>query len=108
MSAEWRPITREEFDTIVSQQAAELTPSQREMLERYGVVPRQAIIRRSTEAGDEPVWIIAERDGQVLYYDDVEEGWNPSEVDKVGRILRPGGGQGRLRDVLGDNPDGSL
>jgi hypothetical protein len=37
----------------------------------------------------------------VLYFDDVESGWNFSGVNGEGRILRPGGGQGELWEVLG-------
>ncbi len=71
------------------------------MLDAPHVEPWQAIIRRSEEAGDEKVWVLAERQGHALYFDDVEWGWNSSEVNEEGRILRPGGGQGELRDVLG-------
>jgi hypothetical protein len=39
---------------------------------------------------------IAERDGEALYFDDVEWGWNGSGVS----ILSPGGGQGELIGAL--------
>lgn len=98
---DWRPIRREEFDSLVADQEAALACGQKAMLDACRVEPWQAVIRRSEEAGDERVWVIAERHGQALYFDDVEWGWNFSEVDEEGRILRPGGGQGELSDVLG-------
>jgi hypothetical protein len=101
MSGSWRPITRDEFDAIVADQLTSLDSGQYANLETFRVQPREAIIRRSSQCGDERVWVIAERHGQVLYFDDVEWGWNWSEVDREDRILRTGGGQGELRDVLG-------
>jgi len=101
MGETWRPITRDEFDDLVAEQAAALDPGQRATLDICRVEPRQAIIRRTDEAGDERVWVIAERQGQVLYFDDVEWGWNWSEVNREDRILRPGGGQGELVGMLG-------
>jgi|SRR4051812_42006668 hypothetical protein len=101
MGGTWRPITRDEFDDLVAEQVAALDPGRRATLDRSRVEPRQAIIRRTEGAGDERVWVIAERQGQVLYFDDVEWGWNWSEVDREDRILRPGGGQGELMGMLG-------
>lgn len=101
MGERWRPVTRDEFDALVAEPVASLDPGQGATLDASRVEPRQAIIRRSGEAGDERVRVIAARQSQVLYFDDVEWGWNWSEVDQEYRILRTGGGQGELRDVLG-------
>lgn len=105
MGETWRPITRDEFETLVAEQEAALDSGQRAMLDAFRVDPWQGIIRRSEDAGDEAVWVIAERAEGVLYFDDVEWGWNFSEVDESGRILRPGGSQSELRGVLGSVDD---
>ena len=97
----WRPIGRAELDSLVAEQEAALDRGQKAKLDACRVEPWQAVIRRSEQAGDERVWVIAERQGQVLYFDDVEWGWNFSEVNEEGRILRPGGRQGELSGVLG-------
>lgn len=97
----WRPIERGEFDSLVAEQEAALDCDQKAILDACRVEPWQAIIHRSEQAGDERVWVIAQRRGRVLYFDDVEWGWNCSEVDEEGRVLRPGGGQGELSGVLG-------
>jgi hypothetical protein len=105
MSHAWRPITREEWDELVSEQSVELAPGQRAMLDNHRVEPWLAILRRSDMYGDEQVWVIAEREDLVLYFDDVEWGWNWSGVDTGGCILRPGGSQGSLSDALDSVPD---
>ncbi|WZO98272.1 hypothetical protein EP7_005332 [Isosphaeraceae bacterium EP7] len=84
----------------MAKQEGDLDRGQRAMLDADRAEPWRAVIRRSEQAGDEMVWVIAERRGQVLYFDDVEWGWNFSEVDEEGRVLRPGGGQGELSGVL--------
>jgi hypothetical protein len=101
MQGTWRPISRSEFDSLVAEQEAGLDGRQKETLDECRVEPWQAVIRRSEMAGDERVWVIAERRGEVLYFDDVEWGWNFSAVSEKGRILRPGGRQGELAGVLG-------
>ena len=105
MCETWRPITREEWDSLVSEQLEELAPGQRARLDRHRVQPWPAIVRRSDMYGDEQVWVIAERGGLVLYFDDVEWGWNWSGVDAGGRILWPGGSQCSLAGALGSDPD---
>lgn len=96
----WRPIGREDFDSLVAEQEEALNRSQKAILDACRVEPWQAIIRRSEQAGDEMVWVIAKREGQVLYFDDVEWGWNFSKVDEQGRVLQPGGGQSEFSGVL--------
>ena len=103
----WRPIGRGEFDSLVAEQEEALDRGQKAILDAYRVEPWQAVIRRSEPAGDERVWVIAQRRGQLLYFDDVEWGWNFSEVDEEGRILRPGGGQSELGGVLGSGTTSS-
>ena len=68
--------TRDEFDSLVAAQAASLDADQETILETYRVVPWQAIMRRSEQMRYEAVWVLAEREGQVLYFDYVEWGWN--------------------------------
>ena len=107
MHPAWRPISRSEFDSLVAEQEAALDGRQKATLDECRVEPWQAVIRRSEEAGDERVWVIAERRGEVLYFDDVEWGWNFSAVNEEGRILRPGGRQGELGGVLGSESTAS-
>jgi hypothetical protein len=107
MHPTWRPISQSEFDSLVAEQEAALDGGQKATLDECRVEPWQAVNRRSEEAGDERVWVIAERRGEVLYFDDVEWGWNFSAVNEEGRILRPGGGQSELAGVLGSRSTAS-
>jgi hypothetical protein len=56
MHLAWRPISRDEFDSLVDEQVATLAPSRKEMRDASRVEPWQVIIRRSHEMGDEKVW----------------------------------------------------
>ncbi len=100
MHETWRPISRIEFDSLVALQEAALNEAQKAMLDKCRVEPWQAVIRRSEMAGDERVWVVAVREQAVLYFDDVEWGWNFSSVSDEGRILSPGGRQCELEGVL--------
>jgi len=96
----WKPITRPEFDALVEAQIAELDATENRRLARYRVTPWLATIRRSEMAGDEKVYVIAQHGDTVLYFDDVEYGWNPSQIDSTGRILVRGGSQCTLKGAI--------
>lgn len=43
---------------------------------------------------------MAQKDDGILYFDDVEYGFNISTVDASGRILHPGGSQSTLKEAI--------
>lgn len=97
----WTPITDEEFNSLFDSQYAELSESEKVEFDLYRVRPWKAIIRRSEVAGDEEVFVVAELPmGAMLYFDDVEYGFNVSPVDTAGRISEPRGNQCTLKDVV--------
>ena len=96
----WRPITESEFEELLSSQLAELLPEEREKLTAWRSPTRKVRIRRSRAAGDEYVYVIAEVEGSVLYFDDVEYGWNASPLTEDGYIATPGGSQATLHEFL--------
>ncbi len=98
----WRPITDEEFNVLFLEQYGEVQPQARKVFERFRVPFWKATIRRSESAGDEKVFVVAESGEGVLYFDDVEYGFNISTVDKDGRILHPGGSQSTLSEAIED------
>ena len=67
---------------------------------RYKVDFWKAIIRRSKKYGDEYVFVVAQHEDGVLYFDDVEYGFNISTVDENGRIITPGGSQTTLKEAI--------
>ena len=72
---EWQPITEEELLEILDEDIAWLPDQHRPSWERYAVTPRRAEIVRSAEVGVEPVWVVAQRENRIVFYDDVEEEW---------------------------------
>ncbi len=96
----WQPITDEEFSGLFAEQYDELDREEKDLFDRHRVGPWKAVIRRSEQAGDEPVFVVAEADGGVLYFDDVEYGFNISGVDNNGRITTPGGSQNTLKGAV--------
>ena len=50
--------------------------------------------------GDETVFVVAQKEDGVIYFDDVENGFNISIVDSTRRILNPGGSQDTLKELV--------
>ena len=95
----WRPLTEAEFSRLFEEQYRDLDADERELFDRYRVGTCRATVRRSTESGDETVFVVAKEQDGVLYFDDVEYGFNISTVDASGRILAPGG-QNTLKEAV--------
>ena len=96
----WQPISRRDFDLLYQKQESALPAEAREVLDRFRVPTYTAIIRRSNAAGDEPVFVVAESPRGVIYFDDVEYGFNISPLDGSGHVTRPGGSQMGLADAV--------
>ncbi|MEZ4306426.1 MAG: hypothetical protein R3F14_00035 [Polyangiaceae bacterium] len=96
----WEAIADEDFDDLFRKQYAELTPEARERLEKFRVPFWKATIRRSEATGDELVFVVCQSGSGVLYFDDVEYGFNISSTDSTGRILSPGGSQATLAEAI--------
>lgn len=96
----WKPVTKGEFKEIFETQYNELNEEERSTFERFRVEPWKATIRRSDLAGDESVFVVARNSDTVIYYDDVEDGFNLAQVDEQGRLLDPGGGQWSLAGAV--------
>jgi hypothetical protein len=97
---EWKPITDLEFDDLFERQYAELNKAQRDMFDPFRVPFWRATIRRSESMGEETVIVVAQKDAGVLYFDDIEYGFNISTIDPMGRILTPGGSQNTLKEAV--------
>ncbi|WP_437777137.1 hypothetical protein [Sorangium sp. So ce1097] len=98
--SEWKPISYDEFRQLFENQYRELGPRAREIFDRYRVDIWKATIRRSDMAGDEAVYVVAQSGDGVLYFDDVEYGFNIATIDRDGRILTPGGSQSTLGEAV--------
>ncbi len=96
----WRPTSEEAFREIFEDELYELSQMERTIFEEYRVKTFAGIIRRSEIAGDEQVFVVARHLNWVIYYDDVEDGFNLAQLDSQGRLSEPGGGQWSLGGAL--------
>jgi hypothetical protein len=94
---EWQPATVEEVMKIVRDDLAECDEEQLVAFKRYAVEPYVAPILRYEM---ENAIVVARRGDEVIYWEDVEEGFNLSPVAPDGRILEHWCNQDELRFAL--------
>jgi hypothetical protein len=94
----WRPITRLELETLVEDELTRCSPGQSQFFARYRVPFFEAPIHRSGEA--EKVFVVAQLPAGVIYYEDVEDGFEFSSLARDGSIEATGSNQFELRHVL--------
>jgi hypothetical protein len=82
---EWRPATVEEVKEIVDEDLRQCDAEQTAAFNRYAVEPCVAPIVRYGKV--ESVVVIARRGDEVIYWEDIEEGFNVSPIGPDGRIL---------------------
>ena len=98
----WHPISRVELDSLVDEDYALFSDEERSAFERHGVEPRHAIIRRSEIAGNEKVYVIWQKGNLVIYYDDVEGGFEFSRIDESGVLIDHYCNQNTLQGAMYD------
>jgi hypothetical protein len=81
---DWKPASIEEVGSIINRDLADCDAKQREVFERYKVAPYPAPIVRYGEM--ESAVVVARKGNEVIYWEDVEEGFNISLVTPDGRI----------------------
>ena len=94
----WRPATRDEVERIVASECARLSPDLKARWERIRTEVRPAEITRYGKR--EVVFVVAERSGRAIYWEDIEGGFNISAVDEDGRLLEHGCDQDDLAIAL--------
>jgi hypothetical protein len=94
----WCPATADEVVRIVAQQLAGCTVEEQEFFGKIRVALRRHPIERLGH--QEEVFAVATWRGRVLFWEDVEEGFEWAEPDADGIIRRYGASQFELRHVL--------
>ncbi|WP_431263264.1 hypothetical protein ACQ859_25170 [Roseateles chitinivorans] len=94
----WTPISAEELADLVQAELRQCTPAQAEAFSNHRVPFYQVPIPRGDAT--ESVFVIAHLQGKVLYYEDVEDGFELSALSPEGAIASPGYNQFELRHVL--------
>lgn len=95
---EWQPATVEEVKTIVEEDLLECDAEQIAIFKRYAVEPYAARIVRYGKA--EGVVVVARRGNEVIYWEDVEYGFQVSPIGEDGRVLEHWCNQDALGDGL--------
>ena len=85
---EWKPATIEEVKDIVQRDLAECDVEQQETFRRYAVEPYFTSIQRYGNLDN--VVVVARKENEVIYWEDVEEGFSVSPLAEDGRILSIG------------------
>ena len=84
----WEPITKQDLAALIMRQLDDCTAEQRDLFATYCVPMREAPIERFGKS--ESVLIVAQHGNTVIYYEDVEEGFNISLLASDGSIASPG------------------
>jgi hypothetical protein len=93
----WTPAPRDFVERILADQVARLSPVQ---LKQWQAI---AVPLRSVPVASDPgqsVFVSAESHGRVVYFEDVEEGWNIAVLESNGTIADRGAEQDDLACVL--------
>jgi hypothetical protein len=101
---EWKPPSVEEVKKIVERELANCDREQLAIFGRYAIVPYLAPILRYGEM--DSVVVVARKREEVIYWEDVEEGFNVSPIGEGGRILEHWCNQAELRHALNAWIDG--
>ena len=83
----WHPISLADLQTMLCRDLAECSVNQQEFFRRAGIAPTKW---RLTPWGDEGggFWAVAVHRDRVLWYNDIENGFNVSRFDVQGQIPR--------------------
>ncbi len=90
----WKPADIETVKQIVESNPASCDGEQIRALRKYATEPYFAAINRYGKM--ERVIVIARCEDEVIYWEDIEEGFNISSVDTAGQILKHGCNQDTL------------
>jgi hypothetical protein len=82
---DWQPATIEEVNEIVARDLKDCDAEQLAAFNKYRIEPFSAPIGRYGNV--ESVVVVARKGDQVIYYEDVEDGFNVSPLSPDGQIL---------------------
>jgi hypothetical protein len=94
----WKPADVDELRSLVAAQLNECSEDQRHLFERHRVEFYPVPICRM--GSTEQVLVIAEFGNRVLYYEDIEEGFELAALDPQGAVPFQGCNQFELHHVL--------
>lgn len=92
------PISQTELEALLIEQLQRCSPEQRKLFEIHRVQPYQVPIHRF--GNTESVFAVAQFSEGLLYYEDIEEGFELAALGEDGAIQEPGCNQYELTHVL--------
>ena len=95
---DWRPATVEDVDEIVAQDLAACDPEQLAVFNKYRVKAFAAPLERYGQL--ESVVVVARKGDEVIYYEDVEDGFQVSPISPEGQLLEHWCNDDELRFAL--------
>lgn len=96
----WEPIAKGAFENYLQEQVASLNTEELRDFELHRVPLSTCRIKRSEDSGFEDVFDVARNERGVMYFDDVEFGFNVSPTDENNVITNPGASQFDLSDAI--------
>lgn len=93
----WQSATLEEVQDALAQGLKKLHPAHLAQFEAIRVPPRRVFV--VSDPG-EFVYVVAENQGKVLYYSDVEDGWGLGFLNSGGGISERGCNQFELTHLM--------
>lgn len=101
----WQPATLDEVKSILRDDLQRLHHKHQQLIEDMLIVPIQIPVNQYP---GETVWAVAEHGGKLLYWSDVEDGWELEALQANGGIQDRGCSQYELQHImyqLFGNPD---
>jgi hypothetical protein len=89
----WRAATPQEVNALLADALRSLTAAHRVKFDQIRV-PVKAVPLASDPGSN--VCVVAEFDRKVVYWSDIEEGWELAELDALGRVPERGSNQYEL------------
>lgn len=79
----WTPATKEEVEHLLAEAMALLEPTHRQRFEATLVRLRPVPV---LDSPGETVFVVAEHEGRIIYWSDIEEGWECESPNANGGI----------------------
>lgn len=93
----WQPATLPEVQRLLAEGLAVLHPAHRVRFEAMCIAPKQVPVANTL---GEFVYVVAEYQGKLLYYSDIEDGWELEAPNSGGGINVRGCNQLELTHVM--------
>lgn len=95
----WEPISFNELDQLIRSACQRMSPQQRDLWERIRIEPNKWALSPYGDLGG-GFWVVAQLGQTVVWYNDIEDGFNCSKFIHQGQIEEQWCAQDRLEWAL--------